>query len=108
MSASTTPNVEPSLSCDSLRRRIRALLPELRDRYHVLQVTAFGSRTRQDATADSDLDLLVTFDTHASLFDLVELELELEKRLGMPVDIVTPGSIKPRLRERIFQSAVTV
>ena len=88
--------------------RLRTLLPELRERYHVVGLAVFGSRARRDATPRSDLDLLVTFDSEASLFDLVEMELELEERLGVQIDVVTPGSIKPRLRKRILESAVPV
>lgn len=106
----TSPNSQETrdLSAETLSRRIRDLLPELRDRYHVLQVAIFGSRTRSDATPASDLDLLVTFDSQATLFDLIELEHDLTGRFGVPVDVVTPSSIKPRLRDRILKSAVPV
>jgi len=55
-----------------------------------------------------DLDLLVTFGAEASLFDLIGMELDLEARLGVHVDVVTPSSIKPRIRNRILQAAVPV
>lgn len=87
---------------------LRDLMPELRERFHVVHLAVFGSRARKDARPESDLDLLVTFDSEASLFDLVGLELDLKDRLGLKVDIVTPGSLKPRLRDRILESAVPV
>lgn len=93
---------------EDLVRRLRALLPELRERYHVAELAVFGSRTRTDATPQSDLDLLVIFDSKGSLFDLVGLELDLGERLGVEVDVVTPASLKPRLRDRILESAVPV
>ena len=93
---------------EPLLRRLRDLLPELRERYHVVDVSVFGSRVRADATSSSDLDLLVTFDAEASLFDLVGLELDLGARLGVQVDVVTPSSIKPRIRDRILETAVPV
>lgn len=88
--------------------RLRQLLPELRSKYHVVEVAVFGSRARKDATPRSDLDLLVTFDSEASLFDLVGMELDLTGRFGVEVDVVTPDSIKPRLKDRILESAVPV
>lgn len=97
---------EPDLK--ALLRRLRELLPDLRRRYHVGELAIFGSRTRADAGPGSDLDLLVTFDDEASLFDLIGLEQELAERLGVEVDVVTPASIKPRLRERILEGAVPV
>lgn len=96
------PQVEALLS------RLRQLLPELREKYHVVDLAVFGSRVRADATPQSDLDLLVTFDPEASLFDLVGLELDLGERFGVQVDVVTPTSIKPRLMNRVLESAVSV
>ena len=91
-----------------LLHRLRQLLPELRERYRVAELAVFGSRTRADATPQSDLDLLVTFDSEASLFDLVGLEIDLGERFGIEVDVLTPSSIKSRLRDRILESAVPV
>jgi len=88
--------------------RLRQLLPELREKYHVAELAVFGSRSRTDASPQSDLDLLVTFDPEASLFDLVGMELDLKERFGVEVDVVTPASIKPRIRDRILESAVSV
>jgi predicted nucleotidyltransferase len=93
---------------EDLLGRLRQLLPELRERYHVAELAVFGSRARTDATPRSDLDLLVTFDSSASLFDLVRMERDLSERLGVEFDVVTPASIKPRIRDRILESAVPV
>ena len=68
----------------------------------------FGSRVRDDFTPQSDLDLLVTFEPGAGLFDLIGLEQDLAQLLGVKVDVVTPKSIKPLLRERILTSAVSL
>ncbi len=93
---------------EDLLGRLRQLLPELRAKYHVAELAVFGSRARTDATPQSDLDLLVTFDPTASLFDLVGMERDLTERLGVEVDVVTPASIKPRIKARILESAVPV
>lgn len=95
-------------AAEDLLVRLRLLLPELRAKYHVAELAVFGSRARADATPRSDLDLLVTFDPEASLFDLVGIELDLSERLGVEVDVVTPASIKPRIKDRILESAVPV
>jgi len=97
-----------TLTGEALVERLRELLPELREQYHVVDLAVFGSRIRADATSESDLDLLVDFDSEASLFDLVGMELDLQERLGMKVDVLTRASIKARVRERIFESAVPV
>ncbi len=93
---------------EDLLYRLRQLLPELRAKFHVAELAVFGSRVRNDATSRSDLDLLVTFDSEASLFDLVGMELDLAERLGVEVDVVTPASIKLRIKDRILRSAVPI
>ncbi len=54
----------------------------------------FGSFARGEAKANSDVDLLIEYRAKGkSLFDLVDLKLELEEILGRKVDIVTYDSI---------------
>lgn len=105
-----TPVATPAIPGDltGLLARLRELLPELRERYHVLELFVFGSRVRDDFAPASDLDLLATFGPEASLFDLVGMEQELAGRLGVKVDVVTPASLHPRLEDRILGDAVRV
>ena len=59
------------------------------DRVRQLERT-IGSVARGEARADSDIDLLVSFDETAtpSLLTLAEMEIELETLLGCRVDLV--------------------
>lgn len=66
----------------------------------------FGSVARQEDGADSDVDLLVSFDDDASLLDEVALRLELEELLGVSVDVVGEDSLVGRFRQRILSEAV--
>jgi predicted nucleotidyltransferase len=68
----------------------------------------FGSVSRGEQTADSDLDLLVDMGEERSLFDLVALSDELEEVLGVGVDVVTEGSLSPYLRDKILAEAVAL
>ena len=49
-----------------------------------------------------DLDLLVDALPGATLFDLGELQVELETLLGVPVDVSTPGDLPASLRARVL------
>lgn len=69
-------------------------------------VRVFGSVARGDANDDSDVDLLVSFEPGASLFDLIHLQEDAEKLIGSPVDVVSEGGLSPFLEERILREAV--
>ncbi len=83
------------------------LIPLLRSN-DASQSFVFGSYARNDAHEGSDLDLLLSFRTRKSLLDLVALQLELEEKLGMKVDIVTEESLHPRLRPLIDREKIRV
>jgi predicted nucleotidyltransferase len=57
---------------------------------------------------NSDLDILVSFSKTPSLIKLIELENFLSDNLGIKVDLVMKDSLKPRLRNSIIDSAVSV
>jgi uncharacterized protein len=87
---------------------LRALLPDLRERFAVDTLEVFGSRVRTDAGQQSDVDVLVTFTETPDLLTFIEIEDELSERLGARVDLVMRRSLKPRLRDRVLSEAVPV
>ena len=74
----------------------------------VKSLALFGSTARGDSRPDSDVDLLVDFSVALGLFEFIELEQYLERLLGCPVDLGTPGALKPRIRQQVLQEAVYV
>lgn len=74
---------------DAHREELKAIVARHRGR----EVALFGSVARGDASPESDIDLLVTFEQGASLFDLVRIERELEALLGRPVDVVSSAAL---------------
>ena len=65
----------------------------------VVRAYIFGSYARGENGPDSDIDILVTFDRTAkvSLFDHVSMAYDLQDLLGMEVDLVTEGTLLPRV-----------
>jgi hypothetical protein len=66
---------------------------------------------RDDFRPDSDVDVLVYFSSnaHASLFDLVQMHIELEDLFGRPVDLVEKEALRNPYRKReILGSAQVV
>jgi uncharacterized protein len=70
-----------------------------------VRLRVFGSQITGQATASSDLDLLVDFETGRDLLDLVGLKQDLEALLGIQVDILEEEGLSPYLRERILREA---
>jgi predicted nucleotidyltransferase len=70
------------------------------------QPRVFGSVVHGTDTETSDIDLLVHSHPTASLFSFSRLELELEKLLGVSVDVVPDNNLRPYLVERVLAEAV--
>jgi len=81
---------------------------ELTDQFGVKSLLLFGSVARNEATVTSDVDLLVEFDRPVGYFGLFALQDYLEKLLGCSVDLGTPNSLKPFIRERIMGELIRV
>ncbi len=64
-------------------------------RHKMGNVRVFGSVARGQDTRSSDVDLLVTADEGASLFDLVAFAQETEDIVGCPVDVISDRTVPP-------------
>ena len=88
---------------------LREHLPDLRAQFGVQSLALFGSLARGEATAASDVDILVELDRLITLFDLVALEQRLAHLLGVPkVDVVLRDCIYPELKDSILEDAIHV
>ena len=74
----------------------------------VERLSLFGSVARDEAGEGSDIDLLVEFVPGApiGIFEFLGVQEVLASILGVEVDLATPASLHPRLREAIFREAV--
>lgn len=75
-------------------------------KYGAYNVRVFGSVARGTADAESDIDFLVDMESGRSLLDLGGLLMELQYLLGHNVDVITPGGLRRRIRERVLREAV--
>ena len=93
---------------EKIREDLRRQLPELGERYHVRSLGVFGSVVRGEESPESDLDLLVSFDSTPSLLSFLALERTLSDRLGRKVDLVMRGALKPQIGRRVLAEVVAV
>ena len=82
--------------------------PELH-RSGVSRLYLFGSVARDQAQADSDVDLFFeTDDPRFSLIELIDLQERIAGILGTIADVMTRASLHPLLRSQIEAEAVRV
>ncbi|MFY9973400.1 MAG: nucleotidyltransferase family protein [Chromatiaceae bacterium] len=81
------------------------VIREAARRHRIRTVRVFGSMARDDANADSDVDLLVELDQGAGLLDQVEFKDELEQRWSRKVDVVTPAALHWYIRDQVIREA---
>lgn len=86
---------------------LRQLKPSLK-KYGLTRLRVFGSTVRKDYRPDSDVGLLVEFETIPSFFELSDFQDYVEEEINRKVDIVFAHKIFPELRESILREAVDV
>ena len=87
---------------NEIKKLLQQNKTDLINRYNLKSIALFGSITRNEATNESDVDILVEFDKPIGL-DFVLLADELEAILGVKVDLVTSNALKPKMFEYIKQ-----
>jgi hypothetical protein len=87
---------------------IRRKVADVMRQRGVVRASVFGSVARGEASAESDVDFLVEFEKGRTLLDLSGLRLDLVEILGCDVDVATPKSLHPELRDRILGELVAI
>lgn len=85
----------------------RRAVPVFR-RYGVKRAAVFGSFARGEERKTSDVDFLVEPPKGMGLFEFSGLRLDLEKKLGLDVDLVSYRGIHPALKRSILREQVQI
>jgi predicted nucleotidyltransferase len=80
---------------------------------YISRLAVFGSTVRGEATKESDLDLLIRLKPSSErpklgLFKLMEIEKNLEEKLGREIDLVTEDSLSPYIRPYVEEEKVII
>jgi predicted nucleotidyltransferase len=86
-----------------LRQHREALI-----RLGVKSLALFGSAARDEAGAESDVDLLVEFDAEPGFDGYMSVKFYLEDLLGRRVDLVMDEALKPWARSAVERDAIYV
>lgn len=93
---------------DETIKTLREHSAEIRERFGVRRLAVFGSTMRNEARADSDVDVLVEFEGDPTFDGYWNVKEFLEELLGHSVDLVTDDAVRPQLRPYIEQDLVDV
>lgn len=77
----------------------RNVMPELVEQFDVKSLAIFGSASRNELKADSDIDVLITYRGMADLDKFFGAKERLEEVSGRRIDLATPRMLKLRLAQ---------
>ena len=81
----------------------------IRERFaHIEGVYLFGSYARGEQTSESDIDLLVELREPIGMFKFLDLEEYLETIFNKKIDLGTPNSLKPYVKDSILKEAIAL
>ncbi len=90
-----------------LKNILKTQKPYLKEKYKIKSISIFGSYSRDEATPESDVDILVDFEEPIGL-EFVDLADELEELLEVNVDLVSKNGVKERYFKVIERDLVHV
>ena len=93
---------------DEALELLRAHKATLAQRFGVVDLALFGSIVRNRATGDSDVDVLVRFDSPATSKRYFGVQFYIEDLLGRPVDLVTDKALRTEMRPYIEREMINV
>lgn len=96
--------MKPSATLEANRELIRRIVAAHRG----TNPRVFGSVLHGNDTEGSDLDLLIDPRSDTSLLDIAQIQVELEARLGVPIDVLTPGALPATFRDQVLREAQPV
>ncbi|MFQ3612993.1 MAG: nucleotidyltransferase family protein [Cyanobacteriota bacterium] len=95
----------------TLPRRAQIPIPDagiaqICQQYHIQRLALFGSVLRDDFKPDSDIDILVEFESgYTPDFAFIEIQDRLSCLLGREVDLNTPEDLSRFFREQVLSEA---
>ena len=96
--------MKPSEAFQAHRAEIRLIV----ERHRACNVRVFGSVLHGDDVEGGDLDLLVDPLRHTTLMDIAAIQVELERVLGVRVDVLTPKALPDKFRGKVLAEAEPV
>ena len=94
------------MTLEELRESKREQILQLARNRGAHNIRVFGSLARGEHGASSDIDFLVDLDPDRTLMDLGGLLMDLQRMLGVRVDVATEDMLRKRVRDQALRDAV--
>jgi hypothetical protein len=95
-------------SFEEIKEVLIKLKPIAQKKYKVKEFGIFGSYVRGEQNDASDVDILIDFEQAPSLLKFIELENYLSDTIGIKVDLVMKGVLKPKIGKNILAEVIYV
>lgn len=92
-----------ALKRDDILSYLVAHKDEFFERYGVVKIGLAGSFARDEATAGSDIDIIVSLQSENKFRSFFELLHYLEDNLGHKIDMATESSLKPKVKDSVMK-----
>ncbi len=93
---------------EDILKILREEFPYLKERYGISKIGLFGSYSRGEQDAESDIDLLVQIERPIGFFKFVAIEEYLKEKLGAEVEMVMEDALKPVIKPYVMKEVVYV
>jgi uncharacterized protein len=88
------------LNRDEIRRVVES--------HRATNARVFGSVLRGQDSDGSDLDILIDPTPEMTLLDVAAIQVELQRILGVQVDVLTPNALPDEFRSDVLSEAIPV
>ncbi|KUK65016.1 MAG: DNA polymerase beta domain protein region [Parcubacteria bacterium 34_609] len=89
-------------------KKIKLEIAPILKKHQVKRASVFGSYARGENNKNSDIDILVELERGKTMIDLINLEMDIEKKTKRKIDLITFKSINPLIKKNILRDEVKI
>jgi len=89
-------------------KKIKLEIAPILKKHQVKRASVFGSYARGENNKNSDIDILVELERGKTMIDLINLEMDIEKKTNRKIDLITFKSINPLIKKNILRDEVKI
>ncbi len=87
---------------------LREQKPILKERFGISDIALYGSFARDNATHDSDIDIIAEFEGEPSASSFFNAKFYLEELFGRPVDFGRRHTIRKEIRPYVIKDMIII